>query len=124
MDKLQPLDILFNRQMKSIFRYMYGCIHLDQSPISMSETNNIIKLVSLCYSQVSSQLFHGLVEYAWYACGYSMTDLGPFPTVEDVCFTFIVKFLIAFVFHFPRAHGVDAFFNSITSLQNIIFIHL
>jgi hypothetical protein len=75
--------------MKSIFRHVNDRINLDQLLIAMSERNNIIKLVSLCYSQMSTPIFHELIKYAWYVCGYSTTDPGPFLIVKDICFTFI-----------------------------------
>jgi hypothetical protein len=59
--KIQPLDIYYNRQMKSLFRRAYDRVILDQLQISMSERNNIIKLVSLCHSQMSADIFRGLI---------------------------------------------------------------
>ncbi len=38
--------------------------NLDQLTIAMCKRDNIIKLVSLCYSQMSAQIFHGLIKYA------------------------------------------------------------
>ena len=92
-DKIQPLDIFFNRQMKSIFRRVYDRINLDQLPIVMSERNNIIKLVSLCYSQMSAPIFQDLIKYAWYVCGYTTTDPRPFLNVKDVCFYIYLSLL-------------------------------
>ncbi|CAF1331100.1 unnamed protein product [Adineta steineri] len=61
-DKIQPFDMFYNRQMKSLFRLAYDRVILDQLPISMAERNNIIKLVSLCHSQMTADIFHGLIK--------------------------------------------------------------
>ena len=85
-DKIQPLDVFYNRQMKSIIRHAYDRVMLDQLPISMSARDNIIRLVSLTHSQMSSKIFHGLIRYAWFASGYTDKHPGDFKTVDQVCF--------------------------------------
>ena len=40
-DRLQPLDVFYNRQMKSIIRRAYDRVILDQLPIAMSTQDNI-----------------------------------------------------------------------------------
>ncbi|CAF1435566.1 unnamed protein product [Adineta ricciae] len=82
-DKIQPLDVFHNRQMKSIIRHAYDRVMLDQLPISMSTRNNIIRLVSLTHSQMSSKIFHGLIRYAWFASGYTDKHPGDFKTVDQ-----------------------------------------
>ena len=63
-DQIQPLDIFYNRQMRSIIRHAYDRVMVNQLPISMSTRDNIIRLVPLTHSQLSSKIFHGLVRYA------------------------------------------------------------
>jgi hypothetical protein len=79
---------MYNSQMKSIFRHTYDRVMLDQLPIVMSERTNIIRLVSLVHSQMSSKLFEPMIRYAWFASGYTDNDPGPFQSVTEVCFTF------------------------------------
>lgn len=63
-DRLQPLDVFYNRQMKSIMRRAYDRVILDQLPIAMSTRDNIIRLVSLTHNQMSAKVFNGLIRYA------------------------------------------------------------
>jgi hypothetical protein len=69
-DRIQPLDVFYNRQMKSIIRHAYDPVILDQLPVAMSARDNIIRLVSLTHSQTSAEIFRGLIRYAWHASGY------------------------------------------------------
>jgi Tc5 transposase-like protein/DDE superfamily endonuclease len=87
-DRIQPLDVYFNRQMKAIIRRMYDRVALDQLDIQMSDRNSIIKLVSLVHSQMAAPLFHKLIQYAWHASGYVETHPGDFQNVVDACFSF------------------------------------
>jgi hypothetical protein len=85
-DRLQPLDVFYNRQMKSIIRRAYDRVILDQLPIAMSTRDNIIRLVSLTHNQMSAKVFNGLIRYAWFASGYVKKHPGIFKTVHEVCF--------------------------------------
>jgi hypothetical protein len=85
-DRIQPLDVFYNRQMKSIMRHAYDRVVLDQLPISMSTRDNIIRLVSPTHSQMSAEIFRGLIRYAWHASGYVDSHPGVFKTVDEVCF--------------------------------------
>lgn len=85
-DRIQPLDVFYNRQMKSIMRHAYDRVVLDQLPISMITRDNIIRLVSLTHSQMSAEIFRDLIGYAWYASGYVDSHPGVFKTVDEVCF--------------------------------------
>jgi hypothetical protein len=87
-DKIQPLDMYFNRQMKGIIRRIYDRVALDQLNIQMSDRNSIIKLVSLVYSQMAAPVFRKLVQYSWYASGYVETHPGNFSNVIETCFSF------------------------------------
>ncbi len=85
-DRIQPLDVFYNRQMKSIIRHAYDRVILDQLPDAMSTRGNIIRLVSLTHSQMSAEIFRGLIRYAWHASGYVDRHSGVFKTVDEVCF--------------------------------------
>jgi hypothetical protein len=88
MDQIQPLDVFFNRQMKVIPRRLYDCVLLDELDINISERNNIIRLTSLNHNQLSSEVFCGIIQYVWYASGYTNKHPGSFKTVTEVCFSF------------------------------------
>ncbi|CAF1080655.1 unnamed protein product [Adineta ricciae] len=85
--QIQPLDVFFNRQMKVIPRRIYDRVMLDELDINMSDRNNIIRLTSLNHNQLLSERFRRMIQYAWYASGYTDTHPGPFETVADVCFS-------------------------------------
>jgi hypothetical protein len=87
-DRIQPLDVFFNRQMKVIPRRLYDRVLLDELDINMSERNNIIRLMSLTHNQLSAKVFHPMIRYAWYASGYIDNRPESFKTVGDVCFSF------------------------------------
>ena len=72
----QTLDVYFNRQYKAIVRKVHDCIRLGELDINISERNNIIKLNSLVYNQVSSQKFENITRYAWLAPKYLKTNPG------------------------------------------------
>lgn len=77
--------------MKVIPRRLYDRVLLDELDISMSERNNIIRLVSLTHNQLSAKVFRPMIRYAWYASGYIDNHPGSFKTVGAVCFSFDAK---------------------------------
>jgi hypothetical protein len=85
---IQPLDVYFNRQYKLIARKMYDYVRLHDIDINLAQRNNIIKMNSLIYNQLSSKLFTRMIQYAWFQSGYLKTDPGPFKNVKEICFTF------------------------------------
>jgi hypothetical protein len=86
--KIQPLDVFFNRQWKVIVRKVYERVLLDEIDIHLAQRNNIIYLQSLIHNQLSSPVFTPMIRYAWFKCGYTNADPGPFQTVIEVCFKF------------------------------------
>jgi hypothetical protein len=74
--------------MKVIPRRLYDRVLLDELYINISERNNIIRLVSLTHNQLSSEVFRRMIQYAWYASGYTDNHPGSFKTVSEVCFSF------------------------------------
>ena len=85
---IQPLDVFFNRQFKVIPRKLFDRVMLDELDIRISQRNNIIRLMSLTHNQLSSKVFRPMIQYAWYASGYTDNRPGPFRTVAQVCFDF------------------------------------
>ena len=74
--------------MKVIYRRLYDCVLLDELDINMSERDNIIRLMSLTPNQLSANVFHPMIQCAWYASGYTDKHSGSFKTVGEVCFSF------------------------------------
>ncbi len=87
-NEIQPLDVFFNRQMKVIPRRLFDRVLLDELDVNISERNNIIRLTSLTHNQLSSEVFRKMIQYAWYASGYTDNHPGSFKTVTEVCFSF------------------------------------
>jgi hypothetical protein len=87
-DQNQPLDVFFNRSMKVIPRRLYDRVLLDELDINMSERNNIIRLMSLTHNQLSAKVFRPMIQYTWYASGYTDNHPKSFKTVGEVCFSF------------------------------------
>lgn len=84
---IQPLDVYFNRQYKVIARKLYDYVRLHDLDINLANRNNIIKMNSLIYNQLSSKLFNPMIRYAWYQSGYLENDPGTFRNVKEICFT-------------------------------------
>ena len=81
MDKIQPLGVFFNGQTKVIPRRLFDRVLLDELGINISEYNNIICRTSLTRNQLSSEVFHRMIQYAWYASTYTDNHPGSFKTV-------------------------------------------
>jgi hypothetical protein len=82
----QPLDRYFHRQIKIFIKRFYHHVALEQLGINLWERNNIIKLISLPHNQLSSAVFHKMIQYSWFASDYTTVDLSPFQNVLPVCF--------------------------------------
>jgi hypothetical protein len=74
--------------MRVIPRRLYNRVLLDELDINISERNNIIRLMSLTHNQLSSEVFHRMIQYPWYTSGYTENHQGSFKTVSEVCFSF------------------------------------
>ena len=83
-DRLQPLDVFYNRQTKSTINRAYNRVILDQLPIPISTRDNIIRLASLKHRRISAKNFQGLIRYAWHGSGYVDNHPGAFKTVNEV----------------------------------------
>jgi hypothetical protein len=86
---IQPLDVYFNRQYKVIARKLYDYIRLHNIDVNMAQRNNLIKMNSLIYNQLSSTAFSRMIQFAWYQSGYLKDDPRPFQNVKEVCFTIV-----------------------------------
>ena len=85
---IQPCDVYYNRQYKYFVRKMYHHVRLYDLDIQLAQRNNIIKLNSLVYNQLSSPKFYSMIQYAWYQSGYSTINSGAFENVKETCFSF------------------------------------
>ena len=55
---IQPLDVLFNRQMKVIPPQVNDRVMLDELDINIRDLNNIIRFTSLNHNQLLSEIAH------------------------------------------------------------------
>lgn len=85
---IQPCDVYYNRQYKYLIRQTYDYVRLYDLEINLSQRNNIIKMNSLVYNQLSSPRFNLMLKYAWYQSGYLKQNPGVFENVKEVCFSF------------------------------------
>ena len=85
---IQPLDVGWNRQYKYFVRQIYNHVRLYNLDINVAQRNNIIKLNSLAYNQMTSPKFITMVQYAWYQSGYLKQNPGSFQSTQQVCFSF------------------------------------
>lgn len=80
--------------MKVIPRWTYDRVMLNELDMNMNERNNIIRLISLNHDQLSSETFRRIIQYAWYASGYTDTDSRPFKTGAEICFSLDVSMCV------------------------------
>jgi hypothetical protein len=85
---IQPCDVYYNRQFKHIVRQMYDHVRLYELDVNLAQRNNIIKMNSLAYNQLSSPKFNSMIRYAWYQSGYMKQNPGTFENVKEICFSF------------------------------------
>ena len=81
-------DVYYSRQCEYLVRKMYHHVRLYDLNIHLTQRNNIIKLNSLVYNQLSSPKFYSMLQYSWFQSGYSMTNPGAFENVKEACFSF------------------------------------
>jgi hypothetical protein len=86
---IQPLDVYFNRQYKVIVRKLHDYVRLYNVDINLAQRNNIIKMSSLIYNQLSSKVFNRMIQFAWFQSGYLKIDPRPFQNVNEVCFSIV-----------------------------------
>ena len=70
---IQPLDVGWNRQYKHFIREMYNHVRLYDLDFNLARRNNIIKMNSLAYNQLSSSKFIPMNLHAWHQSGYLKT---------------------------------------------------
>jgi hypothetical protein len=85
---IQPLDVGWNRQYKYFIRESYNHVRLYDLDCNLAQRNNIIKMNSLAYNQMTSPKFIPMVRYAWYQASYLQTNPGPFQNTKEICFSF------------------------------------
>jgi len=85
---IQPCDVYYNRQYKYIIRQIFGFARLYDLDVNLAQRNNVIKMNSLAYNQLSSKKFNLMIRYSWYESGYIKQNPGVFQNVKEVCFSF------------------------------------
>lgn len=84
---LQPLDLFFNRQLKSFIKDLSDKIRrLYGNEVLLSSRTGIGKLLHLTFAQFSAPCFKPLIKYAWFCCGYIDERPEKFETPVQKCF--------------------------------------
>ena len=81
--KVQPLDVYGFRIWKNYLRHFSDSIILLDYDLNLHIRNNIIKLQSLVYNQLSSPRYHSLFESSWFKSGYVTEKPGEFENPAD-----------------------------------------
>ncbi|KYQ49302.1 hypothetical protein ALC60_11634 [Trachymyrmex zeteki] len=83
---IQPLDVFGFRIWKNFIKHFSDLIVLYNYDINLHLRNNVIKLQSLIYYQLSSPRFINLFKYSWYKSGYLQEKPLHFDNPVDYCF--------------------------------------
>lgn len=85
----QPLDILFNRQVKTLLKYISKEIrNLTNNTAFMNyQRNSVILIVSLAQFQLSAPVFEPLIRYCFRKANLYPRQVERFKCVQDVCKT-------------------------------------
>jgi hypothetical protein len=82
----QPLDVFVFRQWKNFAKRCYNRVALDELNYDLRSRNGVIKLQSLIYNQLASNVFAPMWKYAWIKAGYFSENYETFQTVDQICF--------------------------------------
>ncbi|PIC36893.1 hypothetical protein B9Z55_015722 [Caenorhabditis nigoni] len=85
--ELQPLDVYFNRQLKSFNKRMNEKIKIYHSKYTISKRENLLSLINLMMSQFAAPMFQPMIQLAWFKAGYTKTHPPPFITPATFCFS-------------------------------------
>uniref|UniRef100_A0A914DYA7 Transposase Tc5 C-terminal domain-containing protein n=1 Tax=Acrobeloides nanus TaxID=290746 RepID=A0A914DYA7_9BILA len=87
--KIQPLDVFFNRQWKVFMRSLSDKIRRLHMNFTLSERENIARIISVVHYMFTADRFVPLIIYAWWASGY-LIDRPPrnFDTPAQYCLGF------------------------------------
>ena len=83
---IQPCDVYYNQQYKYFVQKMHHHVRLYDLDIHLAQRNNIIKLKSPVYNQLSSPKFYSMMQYSWYQSGYLTTNPSAFENVKETSF--------------------------------------
>lgn len=85
----QPLDILFNRQAKTLLKYISKEIRnlTDNKAFMNYQRNSVILIVSLTQFQLSAPVFEPLIRYCFRKAKLHNGPLERFRCVQDICKT-------------------------------------
>lgn len=83
---VQPLDVCIFRQYKRFRRKIFERVILDEINLDMHKRENVLRMHSLIFDQLSSEAFVPMFQYAWFACTYT-EDRITFNNVNQLLFT-------------------------------------
>lgn len=83
---IQPLDKYIFRQYKIFRRLIFERVMLDELALDMHNRENVLKMHSLIFNQMQSEIFVPMCKYAWYACTYT-TEKQDFKNVQELLFS-------------------------------------
>lgn len=93
-DRLQPLDVGFNRQYKKFFKRIVELALHQGRMAEMTTRESVINLHSLIYNQFQAPVYRDMIRYAWHNTDRSYTDAEldqarvPPRMVQDIQFEF------------------------------------
>lgn len=81
----QPCDVYFYRQVKIFISQLQNATCLLEQNREISSREDEIKIHSLIHHQLSSPIFHDMLQYAWYASKL-IQERRVFFNVKEICF--------------------------------------
>uniref|UniRef100_A0A1I7ZR97 DDE-1 domain-containing protein n=2 Tax=Steinernema glaseri TaxID=37863 RepID=A0A1I7ZR97_9BILA len=83
---VQPLDLYFNRQLKDYYRKLTAMATRGDPDFIVSVRKNMATLLNITMKQFSAPRFKNMIQYAWYAAGF--TDVHPEPFTTPARYAF------------------------------------
>ncbi|EGT41816.1 hypothetical protein CAEBREN_22452 [Caenorhabditis brenneri] len=88
-DKLQPLDLSFNRQIKSFMRTLEDHIRHHEKDISVAQRATKLKIITFTTNQFKADRFKGLIQKGFYDIGL-IDQYLPYDSPTGYCFNQLV----------------------------------
>jgi hypothetical protein len=83
---LQPLDVFFNRQLKTMIRVISEKIRRLYPHFTLSIRRNIARVMSEILHQFAAPRFKSFIRYSFFKAGYAIARPPPFLTPPVYCF--------------------------------------
>jgi hypothetical protein len=83
--ELQPLDVFFNRQLKTVIRVLSSRIRRCHPDFILSTRGNIARLLNQVLHQFAAPKFRDFVRYAFFRSGYTQERISSFKTPPQYC---------------------------------------